>query len=270
MMNNGNHGIKGMSTETLQFYREAFTILEDAGIPFLVGGAYGLNRCAGIVRHTKDLDVFVRPEDAERTLAVFQVHGFRTEMPFPHWLGKAWKDRDFVDVIFSSGNGITVVDDDWFVNSSREEIFGTMVQVCPTEEMIWSKSFILERERYDGADVAHLIRGCSEQINWPRLIARFGEHWRVLLSHLVLFGFIYPAERERIPAPVLQELMQRMEDEMLTAAPKTRVCQGTLISREQYLTDINEWGYTDARRINDNVHMTPDEIKIWTDAIEAH
>ena len=62
----------------------------------------------------------------------------------------------------------------------------------PIEEMIWSKAFLMERERFDGADVLHLVRARQKEINWPRLLSRFGEHWRVLLSHLVLFPYVYP------------------------------------------------------------------------------
>ena len=61
----------------------------------------------------------------------------------------------------------------------------------------------MERERYDGADVAHLLRAHGDRLDWPRLLRRFGPHWRVLLSHLVLFGFIYPGERALVPAWVM-------------------------------------------------------------------
>ena len=62
----------------------------------------------------------------------------------------------------------------------------------PVEEMIWSKAFLMERERFDGADVPHLMRARQQRSNWPRLLPRFGEHWRVLLAHLVLFPYVYP------------------------------------------------------------------------------
>ena len=51
----------------------------------------------------------------------------------------------------------------------------------------------MERERYDGADVAHIILAYGDRMDWRRLIDRFGRYWRVLLSHLVLYGFIYPS-----------------------------------------------------------------------------
>jgi len=251
---------------TAEFYREALRALNEASVPFLVGGAYSLERYTGIARHTKDLDLFVRPGDCQRALDVLAAIGCSTDLTFPHWLGKAFRSDDFIDVIFSSGNGVAEVDDGWFEHAVEEEVLGIPVKLCPPEETIWSKAFIMERERFDGADVAHLLRAQVERLDWTRLLARFGRHWRVLLSHLVLFGFIYPGERQRVPAGVLRELMRRLDAEIENPAPRHRVCQGTILSREQYLLDIDEWGYRDAR-LQPNGAMTNRQIARWTAAI---
>src|SRR5438067_3377612 len=147
-----------LDSEAGQVYRRALDLLAEAGIPFLVGGAYCLAQHAGIVRHTKDFDLFVRPPDCPRVLARLAEAGFRTEVTFPHWLGKAFRGEYFVDVIFSSGNGLATVDEGWFEHAVPAEILGMAVKLCPAEEVVWSKSFVQERERYDGADVAHLLR----------------------------------------------------------------------------------------------------------------
>ncbi|MGX2040231.1 nucleotidyltransferase family protein [Methylocaldum sp. MU1018] len=249
------------------FYRRGLKLLNDAGVPFLVGGAYALERYTGISRHTKDLDIFVRPGDRDRIIGILASAGYQTDIAFPHWLAKAYYGEYFIDIIFNSGNGICVVDDAWFRHAPRREVLGIPVSLCPAEEMIWSKSFILERERYDGADIAHVIRECGERLNWPRLIERFGAHWRVLLSHLVLFGFIYPAERGRIPEWVMQRLLALLTDEVRSAPPSVQICQGTLLSREQYLTDVMRWGYEDAR-LQPNGRMTRENIAHWTAAID--
>ena len=57
------------------FYCAALRVLQEAQVPFLVGGAYALARHTGIVRHTKDLDVFARPADCERVLQVLSAAG---------------------------------------------------------------------------------------------------------------------------------------------------------------------------------------------------
>jgi hypothetical protein len=105
----------------------------------------------------------------------------------------------------------------------------------------------MERERYDGADIAHLLRARGAEMDWPRLLQRFGVHWRVLFSHLILFHYIYPGERAQIPGSVLDELVRRLQQEMQTASPSTQVCHGTFLSNTQYLIDMERWGYQDGR-----------------------
>jgi len=249
-----------------EFYAQSLAVLSAAQIPFLVGGAYALGRYTGISRDTKDLDVFVRPSDARRALDLFDGLGYKTALPFPHWLGKILAEDGVVDVIFSSGNGLCPVDDAWFAHAREAEIFGVDVALMPPEEMIWSKAFIMERERFDGADVAHLLRAGAETLDWPRLLRRFGSHWRVLLSHLVLFGFIYPAEAGQLPPWVMEDLMSRLRLDTDRPAPAENLCQGTFLSREQYLMDVRRWGYLDARQAPRGP-MSPADIKIWTEAI---
>lgn len=248
------------------FRRRILELLRRARFPFLVGGAFGLEQYTGIRRETKDLDIFVRREDIEQGLALLHRAGYRTELTFPHWLGKAYHGEHFVDVIFSSGNGVAVVDEEWFEYATMGDVLGVPAQIVPPEEMIWSKAFILERERYDGADVNHLIRACGDRLDWDRLLSRFGRDWRVLLSHLVLYGYVYPAERDRIPSAVIDRLLGRLEGELWSDPPSTRMCQGTLLSREQYLVDVEQWGYEDAR-LRPDVSMSPEDIARWTNAI---
>jgi hypothetical protein len=127
--------------------------------------------------------------------------------------------------------------------------------------MIWQQAFIMERERYDGADVAHLLRIFGTTLDWNRLLRHFDNHWRVLLVHLILFGFIYPAQRTYVPKSVLKELLRRLKIEMRGCAPKAKLCQGTLLSRTQYLVDLKQRGYDDAR-LPPRGNMTTDEVEL--------
>jgi hypothetical protein len=252
-----------LSPETIDFYRKAMETMQQAGIPFLVGGAYAYARYTGVVRHTKDFDVFIHPRDFDRTLDAFSKEGCQVERNFPHWLGKAWCGEDFVDVIFSSGNGVARVDRRWFEHAVDEEVLGMPVKLCPAEEMIWSKSFIMERERFDGADVAHLLHCRANELDWTRLVGRFGEHGRVLLAHLILFGYIYPDDAGLIPRWVLDTLFEQVRNERREPAQEKRLCRGTILSRGQYLIDVEEWGYHDAR-LEPLGRMTEEEVGIWT------
>jgi hypothetical protein len=255
--------------ETREFYRGAMRALDEAGVPFLVGGAYALHQYAGVERHTKDFDVFVRPADGGPALDALAALGCRTELTFPHWLGKAYRGDDFIDVIFSSGNALAPVDDLWFGHAVSAEVLGRPARLVPAEEVIWQKCYVQERERYDGADIAHLIRAVGRGLDWPRLLARFGPRWRVLLGQLVMFGFVYPSERDKVPAWVMNDLTARLLAEVAAPPPEERVCQGTLLSREQYLIDVERWGYADARE-RPLGKMSPADIDHWTRAIVAN
>ena len=252
--------------KTASFYLRALEVAGASGAPFLVGGAYAFANYTGIVRHTKDLDLFVRPADSPRLLAALAAAGYHTEVTFPHWLGKAFQGDDFVDVIHSSGNGACPVDDAWFAHAPPGKVLGSAVRLVPPEEMVWQKAYIMERERFDGADVAHLLRAAGPSLDWDRLLHRFGGHWRVLFAHLVLFGFVYPAERARVPEAVLRGLAARLAAEADTPADADARCRGPLLSRMQYLTDTERWGYHDARLKPEGGAMTPAEVNHWTAA----
>jgi hypothetical protein len=257
-----------LDAETQQVYRKALEALRHGGVEFLIGGAYALAPYTNVVRDTKDLDVFLRREDCEAACAALGDAGFTTELTFPHWLAKAYVGDRFIDLIYSAGNGVAVVDDLWFAHAVPGSVLGVPVRLCPPEEMIWSKAFIMERERYDGADVAHLILACGPHLDWRRLLRRFGRRWRVLLSHLILFGFIYPCDRAAVPEAVMSHLLRRLDRDRFWSAEDGRVCDGTLLSRQQYLLDINERGYADGR-LAPRGEMSTAEIAHWTSAIST-
>jgi hypothetical protein len=255
-----------LSRESIRFYRQALSILTEAKVPHLVGGAYAYARYTGIERHTKDFDVFICKEDFQRAAAAFEKAGYESELTFPHWLGKAYgHGEDFVDLIFSAGNGIAAVDERWFEHAVKNTVFGVETLLIPAEEMIWSKGLIMERERYDGADVAHIIHAVGEKMDWNRLIERFGPFWRALYAHIILFGFIYPSAREKVPSHVVDDLTERVREETRAGNSDEKICYGTVISRQQYLKDIEEWGYEDARLVHGT--MNEAEIAHWTAGI---
>ena len=257
-----------LNPDKLAFYRETLELFLREGLPFLVGGTHAYYRYTGVARETKDFDVFVRREDYPRFEAVVRAAGYKAELKFPHWLGKIYKEGAFIDLIFSGGNGEAAVDDEWFQHSVEGKIFGLPVRLAAPEEMIWSKSYVMERERYDGGDVMHLLLRTGKRLDWTRLVRRFGDHWRLLFMQIVKFGFVYPSERFRIPREITEELMKRFSAEMNDRSPVEKVCYGTLTSRAQYLVDIREWGFLDARQ-KPYGGMSDADVAHWTEAIKG-
>jgi hypothetical protein len=259
-----------LSEQARDFYVALLKLLNASRIPYLIGGAYALAPLTGIERHTKDLDLFLKPVDLASALRLLEDSGYRTETSFPHWLAKAFADdhddAPFADLIYRSGNGLAEVDDEWFDHAIHGQVLGVPVRLIPSEENLWSKAFVMERERFDGADVAHLILAAGRDLDWERLIRRFGPHWRVLLAHLVLFGYIYPSDRDLIPERVLRELLGRLHYEVGVPSPTDPVCQGTLLSREQYLYDIEHRGLEDGR-VEPRGPLTTEDVELWTEAI---
>jgi len=125
--------------DTNAFYRRTLHVLSDARVPFLVGGSHAILHYTGIIRETKDFDLFVRRSDIDKALEALALAGYWTQITFPHWLAKAKQGGDHVDLVFSSGNGICQVDDLWFENAVEAEVLGMPVKIAPVEELVWQK-----------------------------------------------------------------------------------------------------------------------------------
>jgi nucleotidyltransferase DUF2204 len=238
-------------------------LLLDNKIDFLVGGAYALAEYTRINRDTKDFDLFLQPKDVEPALAMWRKAGYTADYTFAHWLAKVQSGRVYVDIIFRSGNGLGQVDDAWFKYARDATIFDLKVKIVPPEELIWQKAYIMERERFDGADVAHLLRACANNLDWSRLTKRFDADWRVLWSHLILFGFIFPSKRNLIPSELVKEFGAKVLREQADPPGPDPVCNGTLLSRIQYQSDLDE--FLDAR-LTGRSTMSVEELRRWIEA----
>ena len=237
-------------------FREVIQLLEQNRVPFVISGAFALHEHTGIWRDTKDLDLFLRKDQVVGALQALARAGYRTELTDPLWLAKAYSGLYFIDLIFSSGNGIAIVDEHWLRRAATSRVLDRDALIVPAEEMIWQKAFIQERERFDGADIHHLLRCKGTQLDWDHLLWRFGErHWEVLLVHLITFRFSFPSEKDQVPARVMRDLTGRLERREADPEASERVCRGTLLSRQQYLHETNVEGYRDARE---------DEVQGWT------
>ena len=232
--------------EAEAFYREVLRLMVASEIPFLVSGTYALATYTGIDRPTKDVDVFAKAGDSLKLLHYFKEQGFDVEIVDERWLSRITRGELFVDVIYNMPTVTTHVTDEWFANAPTFELFGAQVRMVPPTQFIWSKIFVQDHHRYDGADVAHMILKKHDQIEWKQLLSHMELYWEVLLMALLNFRFIYPSERHLVPRWLMDELMERLGDQYDVKGPGKKVCRGRIFSPRDYAIDVEKWGFSDA------------------------
>ena len=232
--------------EAEAFYSEVLQLMAQSRIPFLVSGTYALASYTGIDRPTKDVDVFAKAGDALKLLHFFKEHGFDVEIVDERWLSRITRGELFVDIITNMPTVTTHVTDEWFENAPSTELFGAKVLLVPPTQFVWSKIFVQDHHRYDGADVAHMILKRHEEIDWKRLLSHMELYWEVLLMALLNFRFVYPSERHAVPRWLMDELLERLRDQYDVKGPGKRVCRGRIFSPRDYAIDVDKWGFSDA------------------------
>jgi len=242
--------------EQLGLFVEVLELLKARSIPFAVSGAFALHQHTGIWRDTKDLDVFLPDQQTPLALAALKEAGFRTEVRDAVWLCKAHRGEYFVDLITGMSNAVFSVEQDWIDRATAADVLGVEVKVLAAEELIVSKLFVTRRERFDGADIVHVIFGSGGKIDWQRVLDLIGEHWMVLLWTLVLYQYIYPAQSEYVPRALWTYLLTRLGRELDNPDPRA-IFKGSLIDERMFAIDVNEWGLPD---VNSDLRSRRDSL----------
>ncbi len=227
-----------------EFYKEALDLLKESGVEFMLGGAFAMFHYTGIYRDTKDLDIFCKPADYPKILKFFSERGYEAVTYDVRWLAKVFKGEYFIDIIFDTVNNICRVDDTWLENAPTVTFLDREVKILAAEELVFCKVYVQNRERFDGADVNHVLLKAGKNFDWNRVMRRMDPHWHILLASLVMFQFVYPSEyREIIPQSLFEELLERAREQYDIPAPFEKVCRGPIIDQTQYAIDVKEWDY---------------------------
>jgi hypothetical protein len=228
-------------------YTVGMSALNKAGIPYLVSGALAVYCYTDIWRNTKDLDLFLRPEDRDRALLALAKADYEIEITVQSWLAKAYADEVMIDLITGSGNILIPVDDSWFASAIPANVLGIRTLLVSAADLIWIKAYVAGRERFDASDIAHLIRRAPAWIDWHHLLDRFDGHWELLLIYLNYYRFVYPGARGNIPDWVMKHLIARLVADLDHPEEVPSPFRGTLLDRFSYLVDIMKWGELDVR-----------------------
>jgi hypothetical protein len=222
-------------------YRDALETLLEAKIDFVVGGAFAVHTHTGIWRTTKDLDLLLPASELPAALEPLRRSGFETTVKDPVWLAKATRGEYFVDLITGIGNASMIIDSTWIERSTPEVVLGIPCRVMAVEELIASKLFVSYRERFDGADVVHLIKARGKLLDWTRLLQLIGSHWELLFWSLVLFAYIYPAHTDVVPGEVWDAMTKCFSDRV-KHPNKDAPFRGSLVDPRMFAIDVDEWG----------------------------
>jgi hypothetical protein len=160
--------------------------LRRAEIPFLLGGSLASWARGGPeTRH--DLDLMIKPQDAERALEVLREEGMRPERPPEDWLVKAWDGDILVDLIFSP-KGMPI-DDDVLARGEDLSVLGLELRVMAIEDVMVTKLMAITEHSLRYERLLQISRALREQIDWAAVRTRtesspFARAFFVLLEGL--------------------------------------------------------------------------------------
>jgi hypothetical protein len=143
--------------------------LRERGVPFALGGSLAAWARGGPVTKN-DLDLMVKPHDADEALAALASAGMRTERPPEEWLYKAWRDDVLVDLIFYP-SGLEITDE----VLARAEVLAVAAVATPVmalEDVLVTMLCAIDEHTLDYSRLVAIVRSLREQIDWPQLRAR--------------------------------------------------------------------------------------------------
>jgi hypothetical protein len=147
----------------------AVATLRDAGVPFALGGSLAAWARGGPRPHN-DLDLMVKPEDAERALDALSGAGMRPERPPEEWLFKAWHDDVLIDLIFEPA-GLEMTDE-VIARAETMPVMAIETPVMALEDVLATKLCALDEHSLDYSALIGIARALREQINWRELRER--------------------------------------------------------------------------------------------------
>ena len=161
---------------------DAVDAWERGGIPYVVIGGLA-SSLLGRPRRTRDVDLLVTKDDAQRALEALDAVGFDTEETNPEWIYKATRDDIQIDVIFWL-KGDVYLDDEMLARARDERVDGRTVRVIPPEDLIVVKAVVHDeqtpRHWHDALGVI-----AEQELDWDYLYRRARHGARRVLALLL-------------------------------------------------------------------------------------
>jgi hypothetical protein len=236
-----------LDEEQAGVYARWLRILNDADVPYALGGAYAVYAYTDAWRDSKDLDVFLKPRHLKTALDALRQAGFETEVRDRFWLAKVHRPPFYMDLLFAVRHTTALeVSSHWFASCLPAEFLGVRTCLLSLEELIASKIYLASRDRFDGADIAHLIRAVKGRVAWSHVVELLGGDEEIVLWHLLFFHYVYPGHADYLPTEMMEKAFERVRAGW--RAPRSpRSFRGMLLDPQVFATDRERWGYDDTR-----------------------
>jgi hypothetical protein len=171
-------------------------------IPFAVGGGLAAMAYAGQWRNSKDIDLYIKPEDRQAMVSLLTEIGledYYDRKPYDRaWIYRACRDDSLIDVIWAMANQRTEVDEAW-LSGPEIQIHGQPIRILPAAETLWSKIYILQRDRSDWPDALNILYSMGRDLDWPHLMNSLGPDAPLLGSLLSAFRWLCPGKSRELP-----------------------------------------------------------------------
>jgi hypothetical protein len=193
-----------------QVYRRVMEEAKRAGVRFAFGGAFATAVYTGELRNTKDFDFYITLRDRPAMIEAITragLHDHYDRLGYDReWIYRASAADVIVDAIWAMANQRAQVDEYWLTTGPEVTIQGERMRAIPIEELIWSKLYVLQRDRTDWGDVLNLIAAQAGDVDWNHLLDRLAEDAPLLAAALSLFGWLAPNRARDIPKQVWLQL----------------------------------------------------------------
>ncbi len=183
--------------------RQTVEALHGERVPFALIGGIAVSSF-GRPRWTHDIDVFIRPQDADQALTILKEHGFDTDRTDPTWLFKAFKSGVMVDLIFFCTGGF-YLEGEMLERAVWREMFGIRMPLLAPEDLLLLKAAVHDEGGQRHWHDALGILGRTE-LDWEYLLRRARRAPRRLLSLLV---YAHSVDLD-VPSFAVEELYSRV------------------------------------------------------------
>jgi hypothetical protein len=204
--------------EQWEIYKAVIAEARVRAIPFAVGGGLSAMTYAGLWRNTKDIDLYILPRDRERMIKLVTDLGLRDYYEKQgydrNWIYRSYTGDTIVDLMWAMANQRSQVTESW-LEGPEIEVDGEGFRLLAPDKSLWTKLYVLQRDRTDWPDALNVLHGVGPELDWLSILRELGEDRPLLAGLISVFGWLCPASAAELPDWLWAELgLQRSQNQM--------------------------------------------------------